>query len=233
VKCQVTTNAVRALPTSPMVRRDMSLDDDQRNFVARVLDRTKWTVTELARRAELDHSTLSRFMNGGREGHVMRHSSIRKIERASGISFLPTPDPTGLPTGRAPKAAHGFGEVEATPYAFNSANPDNALVEAAIGGRNDCEAWVLRSRALEAIGFRPGDIVVVLASATILTGDIVCARIFDYSKGVADTVFRLYQPGMLLPMTGDERLMRPYSVDDSAVTIAGVVTTTLRSRTGR
>lgn len=232
MKCQVTTNAVRALPTSPMVRRAMSLDDDQRNFVSRVLDRTKWTLTELARRAELDHSTLSRFMNGGREGHVMRHSSIRKIERASGISFLPSPEPGGL-AGRAARLAPGLGEVEATPYAFNSANPENALVEAAIGGRNDCEAWVLRSRALEAVEFRPGDILIVMATTTILAGDIVCAKIFDLTKGMADTVFRLYQPGMLLAMTGDERLMRPYSIDDSAVTVEGVVTTTLRSRTGR
>lgn len=203
---------------------NLDLDRDQRDFLQRVLQRSGWTATELARKAKLDHSTLSRFLAGGREGHALRHSTIRKIEIASGLAFLGAVAPDA---GRA-RPLEGFGESEATPITL--AEIADPLLAAAVNGRNSADPWLLRSRALENLGYRPGDTLIVELGVKPQPGDIVCAQIYDWQKGGAETVFRSFQPPYLVAQTGDERLLRPMLVDDTNVVIKGVVTLSFRHR---
>ena len=203
----------------------MALEDDQRDFVGRAMQRTGWSITELARRAGLNHSTLSRFMKSGRDGHVLRQRTIRQIEQASGLIFgtLPLPGP-------APRQALGFAEAEASPLRPEAGDPMGELVQAAIGGRNTYDPWLLRSRALEGLGYRPGDVLIVALGETPRPGDVVCAQVYDWSRGTAETLFRLYQPPCLVAVTGEASLLRPFIVDDAATAIKGVVVTQLRGR---
>lgn len=232
--CQVATLSRQGLSTGASVADVMTLikrtpeqiqlDSDQRDFLNRVLTRTGWSPTVLARKAKLDHSTLSRFLTGGREGHALRHSTIRKIELASGLSFL-----GALPLDAArPANPEGFAESEATPLSLSDvADP---VLAAAMNGRNNVDPWLLRSRALENLGYRPGDTLLVELGAMPRQGDIVCGQVYDWQKGSAETVFRSFQPPYLVAQTGDERLQRPMLVDDSHVVIKGVVTLSYRQR---
>lgn len=199
----------------------MSQDDDQRAYLANVMERTGWNQTELAQRAGLDPSTLSRFLTGGREGHALRQATIRKIEAASGLTA------SGEVT--AP-AAQGFAESEASPFEVTPQSPFNAIIAALGQGRANIDPWTLQSRALEGAGYRPGDILLVALDEVPATGDVVCAQIYDWTKGRAETVFRIFQPPYLIAATGDPQLMRPHLVDDGAVTIKGVVLHSIRGR---
>jgi transcriptional regulator with XRE-family HTH domain len=199
----------------------MSQEDDQRAYLASVMERTGWNQTELAQRAGLDPSTLSRFLTGGREGHALRHATIRKIEVASGLSASGE-----IRAGAAP----GFAESEASPLELPAHSPFKAIIAALAQGRMNIDPWTLQSRALEGAGYRPGDILLVALDEIPATGDVVCAQIYDWTKGRAETVFRIFQPPYLVAATGDPQFMRPHLVDDGAVTIKGVVLHSIRGR---
>ena len=199
----------------------MTQEDDQRTYLASVMERTGWNQTELAQRAGLDPSTLSRFLSGGREGHALRQGTIRKIELASGLAAS---------GGIVAPAAQGFAESEASPFEVSTQSPFNAIIAALGQGRMNFDPWTLQSRALEGAGYRPGDILLVALDETPTMGDVVCAQIYDWTKGRAETIFRIFQPPYLIAATGDPQLMRPHLVDDGAVIIKGVVLHSLRGR---
>jgi transcriptional regulator with XRE-family HTH domain len=204
----------------------MTQEDEQRTFIAQVLERTGWNQTELAQRAGLDPSTLSRFLSGGREGHALRQNTIRKIETASGLACAAG---GGIELAALP-AAQGFTEAEALPLQVPAHGPLNAIIAALGQGRINIDPWTLQSRALEGAGYRPGDILLVALGETPNAGDVVCAQIYDWTKGRAETVFRIFQPPYLVAATSDPQLMRPHLVDDGAVAIKGVVLQSLRGR---
>jgi transcriptional regulator with XRE-family HTH domain len=207
----------------------MIQEDQQRSYLISVMERTGWNQTELAQRAGLDPSTLSRFLNGGREGHALRQGTIRKIELVSGLA-LSSGEAIGLVMA-AP--AQGFSESEAAPVEVPAHSPLKAIIDALGQGRKNIDPWTMQSRALEGAGYRPGDILLVALDETPAMGDVVCAQIYDWTKGRAETVFRIFQPPYLIAATGDQQLMRPHLVDEGAVTIKGVVLHSLRGRGAR
>ena len=204
----------------------MSTDDSQRRYIARVLARTGWNQTELAQRAGLDPSTRSRFMGGARPGHALRPSTLAKIASISGLA----PD---AEVSEAPPAAPGFAESEATPLAVAAETPLAAIIAMLAEGHANIDPWTLASRALEGAGYLPGDILLVALGETPAAGDVVCAQVYDWTKGKAETLFRIFEPPYLVAATGDPRLMRPHLVDDGAVIIKGVVIHSLRGRAAR
>jgi transcriptional regulator with XRE-family HTH domain len=198
----------------------MSSEINQHAFIETVLARTGWSQSDLAHRAGLDPSTLSRFLSKGRDGHALRANTIQRIANASGISF-----------GEAPTSeSTGMAEAEAEPYIFSADDGRAAAIRNLCGNRENVDAWTLNSRAIEGAGFKPGDILLVGLSETPLAGDVVCAQVYDFTKGRAETIFRLYQPPALIAATSDPSLLKPYLVSDSSVAIKGVVLHTLRSR---
>ncbi len=201
---------------------------EQRTYLIQVLDRTGWTQTELASRAGLDPSTLSRFLSGNRHGHALRASTIRKIEMISGIATAANPGARAADTSAPP----GFAEPEAVPLDMSAETPLAAVIAALMRGRANLDAWTLKSRALESAGYRPGDILLVGLNETPVVGDVVCAQVYDWTIGRAETVFRLFQPPYLIAATADPALLRPHVVDNSRVVIKGVVLSSLRGRTG-
>ena len=197
----------------------MTTDHDQHRFIEKVLAKTGWSQTDLAHRAGLDPSTLSRFLTKGRDGHALRSSTIQRIASASGISL-----------GESEPQVAGLAEAEASPYISGPREARNAAIKALQQGYENLDAWELNSRALENAGYKQGDVLLVGLGETPLTGDVVCAQIYDWNTGKAQTVFRLYQPPALVAATTDASLLKPYLVSDNAVAIKGVVLHCLRSR---
>jgi transcriptional regulator with XRE-family HTH domain len=198
----------------------MSSELDQHVFIESVLARTGWSQSDLAHRAGLDPSTLSRFLSKGRDGHALRANTIQRIANASGIAF-----------GESQLSeSGGMAEGEAEPYDYTEHDGRSAAIRALCGNRANVDAWTLNSRAIEGAGYKPGDILLVGLSETPLAGDVVCAQVYDFAKDRAETIFRLYQPPALIGATSDPTLLKPYLISDSSVAIKGVVLHTLRSR---
>lgn len=200
----------------------------QRAYINRVLERTGWTQSDLAARAGLDPSTLSRFLSASRPGHALRPRSLGKIEAVSGIHLNSedgAPDVTGV---AAPSA--GFAESEAAPLVAAPNSDMAVIIQSLSRNRMNVDPWVLRSRALEGTGYRPGDVLIVALGETALSGDVVCAQIYDWTTGQAETLFRIFQPPYLVAASGDSQFIRPLVVDGNRVIIKGVVIHTIRGR---
>jgi transcriptional regulator with XRE-family HTH domain len=201
-------------------RNRMTAEEEQRAYLLGVLAKTGWSQTQLAQRAALDPSTLSRFLGGGRAGHALRASTLAKIAAASGVPL----------EGEAPAPLAGFAEAEATPLRLETRSDIAAIIAGLAAPGRAIDPWTLNSRALESAGYRPGDVLLVALDEVPLLGDVVCAQIYDWAKGGARTVFRLYQPPYLIAATSDPGLMRPFESSDASTAIKGVVIASIRRR---
>jgi transcriptional regulator with XRE-family HTH domain len=200
-----------------------SMADEQRAYIQKIMDKLGITQTELAKKAMLDPSTLSRFMHGGRDGHALRASTIHKIGMATGIRMNGGPIP-------AAESISGFMEQEAAPWANDESAPLQQAVAAFTAGRNSASAWVLKSSALSGAGYLPGDILIVDQAEQPRSGDIACAQVYDWEAGGADTVFRLYQMPVLVAVCTEAATMKAYVVDDNSVVLRGTVIASIRPR---
>lgn len=204
--------------SQPMTGFMASYDHDQRRWLEDILVRHNLTATELARRAGLDPSTLTRFMTGGRDGHMLSQRTIRKIESAT--------------AERREKQTAGFAEDEGRPVAPETmgGSPLQAAIEAMRAGRNGVDPWLVSSADLEGIRIFQDDILMVDLNAEPTAGDIVCAQVYDWPTGRARTVFRLYEPPFLLSGNIYSGARRPEAVDGRNVVIRGVVVARLSAR---
>lgn len=199
----------------------MTAEGNHREYILRVLEKTGLTQTQLANRAGLDPSTLSRFLSVEREGHTLRPSTLRKIETATGVPASAT----------APEPAHGgFSEPEATPYEVKPASPLERIIAVWASEGSNVDPWILKGKALEGAGYRTGDILLVSLGLPPAAGDVVCAQVYDWAKGQAETIFRIFQPPFLVAATADPRLMKPHLIDDGNTAIKGVVIQSIRER---
>ena len=202
--------------------------EQQRIYIVEVLQRTGWTQSELASRAGLDPSTLSRFLSSATQGRALRLRTLDKIAAVSGLTWGSAEDRVA-PAPALP-VENGMAESEASPLKFEANSSLADIVEILGRNRTNIDPWTLNSRALEGAGFRPGDILMVALGETPLSGDVVCAQIYDWFKGRAETVFRIFEPPYLLAASADPRFLRPLVVDDDKVQVKGVVIHTIRAR---
>ncbi|MFO1033068.1 MAG: helix-turn-helix transcriptional regulator [Hyphomicrobiales bacterium] len=190
----------------------ITLGSGQRRLIRELLARTGWTQTELAKRAGVDPSTLSRFLSETQKDQSLRASTLLRIEAAAGVPLEKVEAAedhstfSGLAEGEAEPLAQGHGQL--LPHT------DDTLA---------LDAWVLKSRALDQMGYLPGDVLYVKLGAAPFKGNIVCAQVYDWPKRTAQTLFRLYDPPYLVAATQHVALLRPYEVDNQNVIIKGVV----------
>lgn len=181
------------------------------------------TPTSLARRAGVAQSTLTRFLNN-EDSSMLSTRSIAKIAHATGDK-----GPPGFRTEPQPRNS-GLAEPEAVPFKGLDAleKPLKRALAGLLEGRNATDVWVLRTTALIHAGYLPGDFVIVDLNATPKAGDVVCAQVYQWALGTAETVFRIYEPPYLVAPSADPQLRRPLVVDNDRVVIKGVVTHLLR-----
>jgi len=207
-----------------------SLREAQRAWLDEVVRHTGRSLSEIAHAAGMSDSTLTRFRNKAAHSGVLSVLSVRKI--ADATRYPVTPEALGEPPGASATLA-GLREPEAQAYA---AGPDDVLaaaVSALIGNGSGRDAWLLRSRALEYEGYRPGDVLIVDLNTAPQPGDVVCVQFYDWQRGGAETVFRLYHPPILIGAGPDDAARQPRLTNDPNVAIKGVVLTALRGRAGR
>ncbi len=196
---------------------------DQRSYVLKVLERTGWNQTELAKRAGLHPSTLSRFFTAPPGAQALRASSISRIAQVSGIPMSAGDEPSA-------HEASGMAESEAQPLANGITALADTILAALRTEAGAVDAWRLNSRALELAGYRPGDVLFVKLGAPPLKGDVVCAQVYDWVNNRTETVFRLFEPPYLITATADISRLKPLALDDENVAVKGTVLHALRSR---
>jgi hypothetical protein len=97
-------------------------------------------------------------------------------------------------------------------------------ITALIGGRQAAVPWTIRTRALECIGYLPGDIVIVDLGRQPARGDVVCAEVYSLGRQDAEMVMRIYEPAAAAPARRSSPPPKSaLMVDDARVTIKGVV----------
>lgn len=195
---------------------------EQREWLESLLDQLGITATELARRADLNPSTLTRFLQpDGREGHALSLRTVRKIEEVAGH----------IKARRRPPSP-GLSEQEAIPFDAGpgSLSPLKSAILAIKAGRNGVDAWQIETDNLAGLRIYRGDVLMVDLNATAQPGDIVCAQVFNWPANKADTVFRLNEPPFLLSGIIQGSARRPLVADGTNVIIRGVVVARLSSR---
>lgn len=185
-----------------------------------------WSGSDLAKRISVVPSTINRFLNDPDAKHSLSPKTLKAIEKATGFAPLAYPS-----NARARASA----EAEAVFLSDNDTISDLAIDEAMRNMRRmqpGIRFWKLQSRALEAVGFLPGDVLAVDISETPRAGDIVCADVDLILPGRIDTIFRVFDPPYLVAATGSLPLLKPMIVDERHVIVRGVVVNMFRA-TGR
>jgi len=203
-----------------MLRLVENVRRKQQAWLQAIYEETGWSQSELARRAGVSHATLSRFTNDTTSSKKLDTDTVAKL-----LAVSPIPH---YENSRA-QIPQGFTEREAEPLNDNAADPTVArMVQAAKAGQNAVDAWILHNRAIENLGYLPGDVLMVDLNAMPGAGDVVCAQVFD-RMGNPETAFRVYYPPYLMGASDQREYLRPIPVDDR-VLIRGVVIAAIRPR---
>jgi hypothetical protein len=191
-----------------------------RDWLREVVRQSGLKPTRLAKELKIAPSTLTRPLKEGEDGTSTLHAAtIEKISAFTGIAG---------PGAAAPRrTARGLAE-EALPYrAEQAGDPLDSAVQALIGGRNGVDPWTLKTRALELLGYLPGDVVLVDLNAEAKPGDAVCAQIYDWTRMRAETIMRVLERAgpveVLLARSLDPTLQQVVAVDGEQVMVKGVI----------
>ncbi len=173
----------------------------------------------IAERGGVSKSTIYRAVTD--EGDFVM--STRNVDAIAKAYNVPPPG-GGAPSG-------GFAEAEAEAELV----AEDISREIRGGGRERLPAhlhvWLLNSRALELAGYLAGDFLTVDFNAAPAAGDVVCAQVYNFERGTAETVFRLYEPPYLTTASLERRkTFTPLLIDGERVSVRGVVVETVRRR---
>jgi transcriptional regulator with XRE-family HTH domain len=205
---------------SPASRTEakQAIQDRQRTWLQELVKETGLKVSQLAAEAGVSDTTLSRLVNNPEYRGTLSQLTINRLVEKFNV---PGPDEYGAQ--RRP-ILPGFSEAERVNYGADS---DGAAVQALIAGRT-LDPWRLRTNAIEDVGYLPGDVVLVDPNAQPASQDVVCAQVYDWTRGRAETVWRVFDPPFLVAASKDRSLYKPVLVDNDKVMIRGVVVQMIR-----
>ncbi|MGH7936695.1 MAG: hypothetical protein ACREF8_06770, partial [Chthoniobacterales bacterium] len=166
---------------------------------------TGLSFTKIAERAVLAPSTLYNAADP-KKPHLLSTDSIDKLVSTFGVA---------PPGGRGNT---GFREPSIVPFEGPTLDPEKKL-------HPDQSRWEVKDRALDLLGYLPGDVILVDRRVQARAGDIVYAQIIDHNRGTADSVLRKYDPPFVVVATADPALQhcKPLIVDHERVDIIATV----------
>lgn len=182
------------------------------------------TAEDIARELGRDRSLVSRIYVG-RQKMTLEQAQV--FARVLGVPLDEVLERAGLLAEEParPLAANGFSESDATPWKGHGGEAEKTEATAATlgGGRPGVDVWTVSSTAMALGGYLPGDHILVDShqSERCRAGDMVVAQV--YNRTGADTVFRRYEPPVLVAASPDPELARVLVVDGTNVVIMGKV----------
>ena len=197
----------------------MQTQRETKQWIRAVAEFLGVSTSELARRAGLSPSTLTRYLNSVDGGLGISQKSLDAIAAYSGVS-----------PHRFPGRGSGFAEADAEPFEVpeQTTTGFDKAVRALVEDGEDRVACVTKGWSLNLLGYLPGDVVIVDLNRQPQAGDVVWADVRDWSDGKAEAVMRIYEPPFLLSATSREAPGKPLVVDNERVVIKGVVRALLR-----
>lgn len=196
--------------------RMSSLRDQQLAWLDHISSSSGMTLTEIARVAGLTPSTLTRFKANDDLGHTLTARTVKKIEDATRV---PAYESKVIPK------IQSFSEDEASPYKADAqaTNAIGSALNSAAKQSPDIHLWTLKTNSLSGVGYSAGMTVAVDQTLAARNGDAVCAQRYDFRRGTAETIFRVYRTPYLLTAFADGEPAMPEVVDNENIVIAGVI----------
>lgn len=187
-----------------------------RDWLQKIIDRWNITPRQLAVKAEVSPSTIYRALDL-QSDFTPTLTTIGKVAAAFKVAAPGMASP-------AASAASGFHEPEMQPL-DGTAAPQGARQS------NNQTDWTIATRALELAGVLPGDVVRFDMAAAPHDGDVVCAQVYNFERGSAETIIRQVKGPYLIARTADPSVdLEPLLVDGRRVAVAGVMVHLLRRR---
>jgi hypothetical protein len=197
------------------------VQERQREWLREIVRATGQKASQIAVKANVSDTTLTRLLNNPTYRHTLTQITIDRIKRTYGV---PGPEEYAV-QGR--QGMPGFGEAERV-VAQHEPQALAHVIDTLVGGRNARDVWRLKTEALTQAGYLAGDIVIVDLNAQAAPQDVVCAQVYNWNQGVAETVFRVYDPPFLVAAALDRTAYKPLLVDNDRVIIKGVVIESFR-----
>lgn len=173
------------------------------------------TITELARRAEVSHSTLSRATGDDNYRINFRADTISKIVEVGGLH-----PPASLLVPGAQVLPFGMNEADAAPW-------DGAPERHTVEGQS---IWTVHSSALSPVGLMPGDRFILDGSLKPKQRDIIMVQNYDHQSASAESLLRIFADGFaVLPLYLVDNSPRIW-IDGQNAVVMGVVTESWRTR---
>ncbi len=197
----------------------------QREWIERHRKRLGYSLSRIAELAGFSRGTLTNFMKETWP-YNLKPDNLAALERLFGE---PAPTLSGF------NAIANVGEFhESEVFDIGHLTGDTAqAVRLLCGTSNSRLSFVLRSRALEAVGYVPGDVLIVDTSVPPKAGDVVCANVRSKSGGDPEIIFRMFFPllvPLLITATAERSMLAPLIVDGDKVAVVGVVLHRLGAR---
>jgi hypothetical protein len=185
-------------------------------------------LTTLAKAIGIAPSTLTRPVKEGDGGTSTLHATtIQKLVEATGLAApgVVVAVATSTPLRRSIRHL----AEEAVPFDSRAETPLAAAVRAMVAGRPHVMPVTLRTRAIEAAGYFPADVLIYDLNGQAQAGDVVRAQVYDRNGEIEETVWRLYDPPYLVGAALDLSLMpKPLTVTPERVVIMGTVVGMIR-----
>jgi hypothetical protein len=197
------------------------LQERQRVWLQEVIKATGKKPSQIAGVAGVSDTTLTRLLNKADYVGTLSQLTIDRIKEAFKV-----PGPEEYATTRR-GALIGLAEAERFDFRHEPKNLAR-LVETMVGDRQAADPWRLKTSALEMVGYLAGDLVIVDLNAHPSPQDVVCAQVYDWQRGAAETVFRVFDPPFLVGASNDRTAYKPLLVDNERVVIKGVVVESFR-----
>jgi transcriptional regulator with XRE-family HTH domain len=184
-----------------------------REWIATILTKNSINKSELARRAGLSHSTLSRATTDDGYKINFRTDTIWRLAEVGGIK------PPAIVAGEKTET-HGMSEPEATPYLGQQ-----------LRNLTDSQTiWTASTNILASVGLLPGDKFILDQSLKPRGHDVIMVQNYDHQSGTAETMLRIYDGGFAVsPLYLVDRSPKLW-IDGNNVAVMGVVIESWRTR---
>lgn len=208
--------------SSQIVQSIGHIDEQTRAFrewIKTILLRKGINATELAKRAGLSHSTLSRALSDDSYRVNFRADTIAKLAVAGGVSPPQALGGSAI-SEKAGMMTTGLGEPQATPY----------LGQDTEGLQSGQSTWTCNTTGLISMGLMPGDRFILDQNQTPKQRDIIAVQQYDHQTGSAETLLRVYADGFAVtPMYLVDNTPRIF-LDGNNASVIGVLMKSWRTR---
>ena len=205
-----------------------------KSWLLAIIENSSETPTDIARRAGIATTTVTRFLNDPDHTGTLSPSTIRKIALTQGVQ---PPEgvklkPASMKNSVLSTGQQNFSEGEGTPYILPEKAKTQTLEQQAVSlvlaSHKNVTPWRLKADSLSAIGYMRNDILFVDIARQPKANDIVCAQHYNWQQGTAQTLFRLYRPPYLMGASLTNPAIQPLFADDENNSIKGVVISSMR-----